>query len=197
MEPRKQAEDTAARPDGADVRTLASGIVYQDGWMRLRRDEIERRDGSRGSYAFVEKADFSLVIPAENDGFHLVEEYRYPIRRRTWSFPQGGFPPGRTGSPDELARLELLQETGLRARSLVRLGFLHCAHGITSQGGHFFLATGLEPGPPEREHEEQDMRQAWVSRTRFEDMITDGVITDDSTLAAYALLLISERPPAG
>jgi 8-oxo-dGTP pyrophosphatase MutT (NUDIX family) len=183
--------------DGSDVRMLASGIVYEDGWMRLRRDEIERRDGSRGTYAFVEKADFALVIPAENGGFHLVEEYRYPIGRRTWSFPQGGFPPGRTGSPDELARLELTQETGLRARGMVKLGFLHCAHGLTSQGCHFFLATGLEPGPAEREREEQDMRQAWVPRTRFEEMISEGIITDDSTLAGYALLLISERRPAG
>jgi 8-oxo-dGDP phosphatase len=179
--------------DSSDVRTLSTGVVYQDGWMRLRRDEIERRDGSRGTYAFVEKPDFALVIPAENDGFHLVEEYRYPIGRRTWSFPQGGWPPGRTGSPEDLATLELLQETGLRARSLVRLGFLHCAHGISSQGGHFFVATGLEPGPPQREHEEQDMRQAWVPRARFEDMIGRGVITDDSTLAAYGLLLIGER----
>ena len=183
--------------DDADIRRLGSGVVYEDNWMRLRRDEIERRDGSRGTYAFVEKADFALVIPAENGGFHLVEEYRYPIGRRTWSFPQGGFPPGRTGSPDELARLELAQETGLRARRLVELGFLHCAHGLTSQGYHLFVATGLEPGRAEREREEQDMRQAWVPRTRFEEMISDGVITDDSTLAAYALLLISERSPAG
>jgi len=179
--------------DGADVRTLATGIVYEDSWMRLRRDEIERRDGSRGTYAFVEKPDFALVIPAENDGFHLVEEYRYPIRRRTWSFPQGGWPAGQSGSPADLARLELAQETGLRASALVKLGFLHCAHGITSQGGHFFVATGLEPGPPDREHEEQDMRQEWVPRARFEEMIGEGIITDDSTLAAYALLLVSER----
>jgi 8-oxo-dGTP pyrophosphatase MutT (NUDIX family) len=172
---------------------IASGVVYEDPWMRLRRDEIERRDGSRGTYAFVEKADFALVIPAENDGFHLVEEYRYPIRRRTWSFPQGGFPHGQSGSPEELARLELAQETGLRAARLTKLGFLHCAHGITSQGGHFFLATGLEPGSPDRESEEQDMRQAWVPRPRFEEMIAEGIITDDSTLAAYALLLIRER----
>jgi len=55
-------------PDGADVRMLASGVVYQDNWMRLRRDEIERRDGSRGTYAFVEKADFALVIPAGAPG---------------------------------------------------------------------------------------------------------------------------------
>jgi len=172
---------------------LSTGVVYEDSWMRLRRDEIERRDGSRGSYAVVEKPDFALVIPAENDGFHLVEEYRYPIGRRTWSFPQGGWPAGRSGSPEDLARLELIQETGLRAGTLVKIGFLHCAHGITTQGGHFFVATGLEPGLPEREREEQDMRQEWVPRARFEAMIGEGIITDDSTLAAYALLLISER----
>jgi 8-oxo-dGDP phosphatase len=178
-----------------DIRMLASGVVYEDNWMRLRRDEIQRRDGSHGTYAFVEKRDFALVIPAENDGFHLVEEFRYPIGRRTWSFPQGGFPPGQSGEPEELARLELAQETGLHARELVKLGYLHCAHGITSQGGHFFLATGLEPGPSARETEEQDMRQDWVSRSRFAEMIGQGLITDDSTVAAYALLLLSERTP--
>src|ERR1700733_8682864 len=99
-------------PAGADGRMRASGVVYQDNWMRLRRDEIERRDGSRGTYAFVEKADFALVIPAENDGFHLVEEYRYPIGRRTWSFPQGGFPPGQAGPPPELGRGGLPPENG-------------------------------------------------------------------------------------
>src|SRR6266566_2651511 len=162
-------------PDGgADVRMLASGVVYEDNWIRLRRDEIERRDGSRGTYAFIEKRDFALVIPAENDGFHLVEEYRYPIGRRTWSFPQGGFPHGESGEPEDL-------------------GYLHSSHGTSSQAGHYFLATGLEPGAPERETEEQDMRQAWVSRARFEEMIIEGLITDDSTVAAYALLLLGER----
>src|SRR3984957_10238015 len=101
---------------------LAASVVYEDQWIRLRRGEIERRDGSRGTYAFVEKPDFALVIPAEDDGFHLVEEYRYPIGRRVWAFPQGGWPDGQTGPPAELARLELSQETGFRARDLVKLG---------------------------------------------------------------------------
>ena len=122
---------------------LSSGVVYEDNWMRLRRDDIQRRDGSVGTYAFVEKPDFALVIPAENDGFHLVEEFRYPIGRRAWSFPQGGFPPGESGDPEELARLELAQETGLRARVLVKLGYLNAAHGMSSEGCHYFLATGL------------------------------------------------------
>lgn len=178
-----------------DIRTLTSTVVYENPWMRLRSDEIERRDGSRGTYAFVEKQDFALVIPFEDDGFHLVEEFRYPIGRRTWSFPQGGFPPGSDGAPEELARLELAQETGLRAGTLTHLGYLHCAHGITSQGGHFYLATELERGTPDREPEEQDMRQRWVPKAQFEEMIRDGQITDDSTLGAYALFLL--RKPAG
>ena len=187
-----QVEGDASEPD---IRTLATSVVYEDRWMRLRRDDIERRNGSRGTYAFVEKPDFALVIPAEDDGFHLVEEYRYPIGRRAWAFPQGGWPAGQAGTPAELARLELSQETGFRARDLVKLGFLHCVQGFSSQGGHFFLATGLEPGPHEREDEEQDMRQEWVSRAQFEDMITDGRITDDATVAAYGLLLMRERRP--
>jgi 8-oxo-dGTP pyrophosphatase MutT (NUDIX family) len=180
-----------------DIRTLGSRVVYEDSWIRLRQDRIERRDGSQGTFAVVEKRDFALVIPADNGGFHLVEEYRYPIQRRTWSFPQGGFPAGQAGGPAELARLELRQETGHTARELTRLGFLHCSHGTTSQACHLFLATGLTAGTPERELEEQDMRQQWVTRDRFEEMARDGVITDDSTLAAYALLLLHEkRPPA-
>ena len=79
-----------------DIRTLESRVVYQDSWIRLRQDRIERRDGSRGTYAVVEKPDFALVIPAENGGFHLVEEYRYPIRAPQLVVPAGRLP-GRRG----------------------------------------------------------------------------------------------------
>lgn len=180
--------------DGPDIRTVESRVVYEDGWMALRQDEIERRDGSRGTYAVVDKPDFAVVIPADGDRFCLVEEYRYPVRRRAWAFPQGAFPGRATGDPADLARLELAQETGLRARELICLGFLHSAHGTSGQGFHVFLATGLIQGAPDRELEEQDMRHEWVSRARFKEMILNGSITDDSSVAAYALLLLREQP---
>jgi 8-oxo-dGTP pyrophosphatase MutT (NUDIX family) len=185
-----------AQASDPDIRTISSSLVYEDAWMVLRRDEIERRDGSRGSYAVVDKPDFAVVIPAERDRFCLVEEYRYPVGRRCWAFPQGAFPGGATGEPEQLARLELAQETGLSARRLTRLGFLHSAHGLTSQGFHAFLATGLTAGEPQREAEEQDMRHEWVSRDRFRAMIREGAITDDSTIAAFALLLLHENSAA-
>ena len=174
------------------ITTLSSRIVYENPWLTLREDEIEREDGSRGIYSVVDKPDFALVMPLEDDGFHLVEEYRYPIGERRWQFPQGAFPHGVTGTPEELAAAELGEETGFTAGRLERLGYLHCAHGITGQGYHVFLATGLTPGPARRESTEQDMRQDWFPRTEVERMFRDGVITDDSSLAAY--LLLTMRP---
>jgi len=176
-----------------EIRTIASDVIYADAWIRLRKDDIERRDGSRGTYAVVERRDFAVIIPAENGGFHMVEEYRYPVGRRSWSFPQGGFPHGESGTPEELALMELAQETGLRAGRLTHLGSLTAGHGMTNQYGDYFLATGLTAGPPAPEPEELGIRHEWVSREEFEKMARDRRITDDSTLAAYALLLLAER----
>jgi len=178
---------------GAEIRTIASSVIYTDNWIRLRKDDIERSDGSRGTYAVIERANFALVVPAENGGFHLVEEYRYPVARRSWSFPQGGFPAGESGTAEELARMELAQETGLRAGRLTRLGLLTAAHGMSNQYADYFLATDLVPGPPDPEPEELGIRHEWVPRDEFEAMVRDARITDDSTLAAYALLLLAER----
>ncbi len=180
-------------PADPEIKTIASSVVYADNWIRLRKDDIERRDGSRGTYAVVERGDFALIVPAENGGFHLVEEYRYPMGRRSWSFPQGGFPPGETGTPEELARMELAQETGLRTGRLTHLGSLSAAHGMSAQCCDYFLATELVAGAPDPEPEEAGIRHEWVAREEFEKMVQDAKIIDDSTLAAYALLLLAER----
>ena len=180
-------------PPQPEIRSLASSVIYTDNWTRLRRDDIERADGSRGTYAVIERDDFACVVPAENGGFYLVEEYRYPLGRRAWSFPQGSFPRGEEGTPEELARAELAQETGLRATRLTRLGTLSASHGSSNQYGQHWLATDLTQGEPDLEPEELGLRHAWVSRDEFEAMVGDGRIVDDTSLAAYALLLMAER----
>jgi len=178
--------------DEQAIKQVASRLVYENRWMKVREDEVERLDGSRGIFGVIEKSDFALVIPAENDGFHMVEEFRYPIGRRSWNFPQGTFPDGRDGDPEELARHELAEETGFRAGTMTRLGYLHGSHGSSSQGFHVFLATDLVPGETNREVEEQDMRQGFLSRAEFKRYVREGLITDDSSVAAYTLLMLHE-----
>ncbi|MBN3933100.1 NUDIX hydrolase [Streptomyces verrucosisporus] len=176
------------------IRTVSSREVYRNPWLSLREDVVERPDGSRGLYSVVDRPDYAVVIAAEHGGFHLVDQYRYPVRGRYWEFPQGCFPPGRNGTAEELGRAELAEETGLSAASWTALGTPYGWHGASGQAFTVFLATGLSTGPPRREHEEQDMRHRWVPRAEFERMILAGEIRDDSTLAAYLLLQLHERP---
>jgi 8-oxo-dGDP phosphatase len=177
---------------GPIIEQTSTRVVYETPHMRLREDGIRRPDGSAGIYSYVEKPDFALIIPVENDGFHLVEQYRYPVRMRCWEFPQGTLPGmAAADDPEKLAREELRQETGLTAGVLRHLGHLHCAHGLVSQGFDVFVASGLTPGTPELELEEQDLRCRWFGRAEVERMIRSGGITDDSTLAAYTLFLLA------
>lgn len=180
------------------MEVLGTREVYANAWMVVREDRFRRPDGSEGIYGVVDKPDYALVIPldvgSEPVRMMLVEQYRYPLGLRRWEFPQGTAPDRADAEPSALARRELAEETGLRARELTELGLLDVAPGAMSQRGRVFLATGLTEGEPEREHSEQDMRAAWFSLDEVRSMIKNGEITDAQSIAAYALLLLHESP---
>jgi 8-oxo-dGTP pyrophosphatase MutT (NUDIX family) len=172
------------------VRTTGSREVYRNPWIRVREDTIVLADGSTSIYGVVERPHFGLVIPAERDGFWLVEQYRHPLGRRALEFPQGTWSHGAGGSAEELARAELAEETGLRAGRLRHLGHLDLAPGVSNQEFDVWLATDLTPGPVAREATEADMTTAFVAESELRAMIGDGRFTDAPSLAAYTLLLV-------
>ncbi|WP_345413476.1 NUDIX hydrolase [Pseudonocardia xishanensis] len=161
--------------------------------MTVREDAIRRADGTDGVYGVVDKPTYALVIPRDGDRLHLVEQFRYPIGMRRWEFPAGTAPDRADQDPAELAVRELVEETGLRAGRMERIGLLDVAPGMSSQRGHVYLATELTEGEPQREHSEQDMRQGWFTTAEFERMIAEGEITDAQSIAAYQLLLLHDR----
>jgi 8-oxo-dGTP pyrophosphatase MutT (NUDIX family) len=163
--------------------------------MIVREDDVRRQDGSAGIYGVIDKPTYALVIAKDGDQFRLVEQFRYPIGLRRWEFPQGTAPGTLDGGeppPADLAARELREETGLRAESMVVLGQLDVAPGMSSQRGWVFLATGITEGDHEREPEEQDMHSAWFTGEQIESMIVDGIITDAQTMAAWTLLRLAE-----
>ncbi|MEV6773268.1 NUDIX hydrolase [Nocardia sp. NPDC051030] len=172
--------------------TVSSRQIYSNQWISVREDIVRRADGEEALYAVVDKSDFAIIIPWDGERFHLVEQFRYPLRRRSWEFP-GGSVPGHAFDPIEAASTELREETGLRAGRFTYLGRLAPAPATSSHFGHVVVATDLTEGPHEREPSEQDMESAWVTRAEFESMIADGRIVDSDTIAAYTLLLLHER----
>ncbi len=174
-----------------DLRQVSSTVVYRNPWMSIREDRFVRPDGSTGTYGVVDKNDFAIVIPEHEGSFHLVEQYRYPIARRSWEFPMGGWPVGSAGGTAlELAKAELREETGFTAGSWRHLGRLNEAVGFCSQGFDIFHATGLIAGAHAREPSEADMVHREVTEGVFRAMIINGEIIDAATIAAYALLML-------
>jgi len=97
------------------ITQTASREVYRNAWIVVREDQIRRPDGSPGIYGVVDKPSYALVIAVDADRMRLVEQYRYPLGRRRWEFPQGAAPGLADMEPMTLAARELREETGLTA----------------------------------------------------------------------------------
>lgn len=175
----------------AGMERLSSKQVHSDPWLSVRQDEVRRSDGSTGAYSVVDTADCSLVIPLDGDRVHLVEQYRYPVGGRRWEFPSGSVDRLDTDASAVAVR-ELREETGLSATQMRPLGTLDTMPSTLNQRCTVFLAIDLTQESPQRDPEEQDMRSSWFARSEVERLITEGRISDAKSIAAYALLLLSE-----
>lgn len=157
--------------------------------MRLREDEILRSNGVRGIYGMVEKDDAAIILPIEGDRIWLVEQFRYTIQERVVELPQGSWERA-IENPEELARGELKEETGLHAEKMTCLGSNWIAYGFTRQKQHVFLATGLSQMQGQPDPEEHDIIVRNVAIREFEQMMLDGVVGDGCTLAAWGIYLL-------
>jgi 8-oxo-dGTP pyrophosphatase MutT (NUDIX family) len=171
--------------------TLTSREVYRNHWMRVREDEVLRANGEKGVYGVVEKHDAAIILAIQNDSvggdrIWLVEQYRYTIGERALELPQGGWEM-EIEDPEELARGELREETGMDAARMTQLGMQWIAYGFTRQKQYVYLATGLTPVEGVRDAEECDLTARTVPISEFERMMREGTIRDSSTLAAWGL----------
>ncbi|WP_148596845.1 NUDIX domain-containing protein [Aquisphaera giovannonii] len=163
--------------------TVSSRIVYQNPWIRVREDQVLRPDGEPGIYGVVEFKNTAVgVLPVEEDGsIWLVGQHRYPLDSYSWEIPEGGCP--ESESPEETARRELLEETGITAASLELIGTSHLSNSVCDEVAYIFRATGLSHGQsmPEGVEKLQVARVPWG---RAWEMVRRGEITDSMSVIA-------------
>ena len=188
------SSDSGEKP----IRTISSREVYRNPWCSVREDVIERSvtpngKGERGVYGVMDKEPACIVIPLESaeDGefVWLVRQYRYTVGDTFYELPQGGWETAGV-DPEELARGELKEETGLAAASMTLLGMQWIAYGFTRQRQFIFLATGLTETEKDPDPEEHDLAVRSFPIAEFETMLLDGTIRDNCTHAAWGLYMV-------
>lgn len=179
--------EPAANPPS--ITTLSSREIYRNPWIRLREDAILRSNGQQGIYSVVEKEDAAIILPIEDGRIWLVEQFRYTIQERALELPQGSWEIS-VDDPEQLARGELKEETGLHAEKMTHLGTHWIAYGCMRQKQHVFLASGFSQKESEPDAEEHDIVVRTVPVSEFEQMMVDGRVRDGCSLAAWGLYLL-------
>lgn len=156
--------------------------------MKVREDEVEFPNGTKGIYGVIDKPDFALIVPLVDHSFYLVRSYRYPVEGSFWEFPQGSYEDDPNIDPKELALNESKEETGLLAKQIEKIGYQYEAYGFSSQGFHIFLARDFEQKERNLEATEEGMEVKRFSIAEFEQLVRDGEVRDAPTISAYGLL---------
>ncbi|MGI4758939.1 MAG: NUDIX domain-containing protein [Janthinobacterium lividum] len=178
------------------IKTISTRTVYQNKWSTVREDIIERADGQQGLYGVLDKEPACIVIPlehtAEGDFVTLVHQFRYTVQESFYEFPQGGW---EMPDPDieALARGELREETGLTAGRMTEIGRNWIAYGAMRQMHHVWLAEDLHQEAMDLEPEEQGLTVHRVSVDEFEEMIRDGRVMDNCSIAAWGTYLVLRK----
>ncbi len=170
---------------------VATRVVYDNPWIRVREDEVVRPDGLPGIYGVVHFKNVAVGVLAVEEGMlYLVGQYRYPLERYSWEIPEGGCPEG--DDPLQAARRELAEETGLRARRWTKMGEVHLSNSVSDELAVWFLAEGLEQGERRPEGTEK-LQVRRVSLKEALGMVSSGEITDALSVLAIQQLLLRQR----
>ena len=167
---------------------LDSRLVHDGRIVHLSVDTARYPDGSSGELELIRHSGAAAVVPLLGETTDpdpdvvLVRQFRYAAGGDIYEVPAGR--PDRPGEPwEDVARRELEEETGYRARDLQPLTTIYTTPGFTDERIHLFLATGLSRGTAGLDHDEF-MEVLTMPLSEVLDAIRDGRIIDAKSICA-------------
>lgn len=153
--------------------------------VSVRVDQVRIDDGRTVRQEVVEHRESMTVVAIDNDGkLVLVNQYRHPTGQLLLETAAGSIDPGE--SAEEAVNRELAEETGLRARTVTKLGAFYLAPGWCTEFMHVYLAQDLydDPADPDEDEVIEVVRMAVED---WETLIASGEILDAKSIAAWRL----------
>ena len=157
-----------------------SETIYEGGLFDLKLDRILLPNGHETNREYVDFGQSVLIVPEDPGGrVVLVSQYRHPTREVLLELPAGKVEPGE--EPRDAAVRELEEETGFRAREIIRFGEFYLSPGYSSELMSGFHATGIEPGMKNPDPDEI-LSNVVLTRDGVKAGLTDGRFRDAKTI---------------
>ena len=179
-DPREPERAQPRQPVGPWTRT-SRAVGYENPWITVWHDEVDRPDGSPGIYGVVHFANVAVgvVVLDADERVLLVGQHRYTLDAYSWEIPEGGVPDGE--SAIEGARRELREETGVEADDWRELVRFHLSNSVSDESGVVFVARATSHGEADPEPSEA-LAVRWIALDEALAMTMDGRITDAITI---------------
>lgn len=128
-----------------EFEVLSSRPVHKGKVVDLRVESVRLPNGNVHELELIRHPGAAAVVPLDADGnVLLVRQYRHATHGWLLEVPAGKLDAGEP--PEHCARRELEEETGVRAGSLISLGWIWTTPGFTDERIWLYLATDLGPG---------------------------------------------------
>jgi ADP-ribose pyrophosphatase len=163
--------------------------LYRGTRLRIEKKMERLPHGKEVERVVVHPGDAVAVLPIRADGScYLIRQYRYAINTTICEAPAGTVHSGE--QPEDTARRELIEETGLQAETLLAKGFIYTTPGFTDERIFLFEAHGLSPSCLYQKDEDEEIELVKVPLADLSSLILDGSISDAKTIALVYRCLI-------
>jgi len=170
------------------------GVLVDDPYFLIVRDLAEFPNGDvRGYIRFINKASLKnaqavAILPVYNNKIVLIRNFRHATRNWEIEIPRGF---GEDGfSPEDNAKKELFEETGLTPIRILKLGSLNTDTAARSPPVILFYAEVSKPKTISFDANELISDILLLNQKDFEQMIKNEKITDGFTISSYCMAKI-------
>ena len=166
--------------------------IIKNRWLTLFEDIFDLPSDASCTYYHVQKLDAVMMIAIDlkdcNRATYIVNHYRHPIGQTIWQFPIGGCNT-KIENPIDIARTELLEETGIQVGEISYRGSFFADPGFTNQKMHVCISTDiLKQSSPRLEESEYGLISKKVAVDEIELLIASGEMGDAWSITGYYYL---------
>lgn len=159
---------------------LSRQDIFEGKVIRVAKDKVSLDDGTIASRELVFHNGGVCIALKDDDKYFMVRQYRYALGKEMLEFPAGKIE--KDEEPDEAIEREVIEETGYKAKDIIKLGKVIPTCGYDNE--KIYLYYGLA-GENVGQHFDADERINVEKYTfkEIKEMIKNNTIDDSKTIA--------------